>query len=203
MVQQNKSTNPELLIAEFEALHTEILQRLNMQWSMFALQLTAAGVVFSFSLSNSSHTGFLLILPLVTWALTGRYVSQHIAIQRIGSYIREVLESKASGGLAWENWSKSQLHSAFWSLTWLNPLYFAFPGVAAAALIWVAPYVWGGHGISVLGHVMLVIVWFIDIGMVILSLQMLIWMQSRHWRRPAGPELTVPSSPTSLGQPDA
>lgn len=126
---QNRTADHELLIAEFGALRTEILQRGNMQWSVFALQLTAAAVVFSFSLSNSSHTGFLLILPLVTWALSGRYVSQHIAIQRLGRYIREVLEPKSEGNLSWESWSKSD-RSAMWSLTWLNPMYFAFPGVA-------------------------------------------------------------------------
>jgi hypothetical protein len=179
---QNEEKNYELLIAEFEALRTEILQRQNMQWSIFALQLTAGAVVFSFSLSNSSHIDFLLILPLLTWALSGRYVSQHIAIQRLGRYIREVLEPKTGGRLAWESWSKSQ-HSAVWTLTWLNPLYLSFTGVAAASLVWVAPSVWTSHGFSFLGHVMLIIAWFIGIVMTILSLQMLIQMLSRHWRR--------------------
>ncbi|MGH3194850.1 MAG: hypothetical protein ACRDNT_02715, partial [Streptosporangiaceae bacterium] len=85
-----------------------ILQRQNIQWNTFALQLTAAGVVFSFALSNPSHTGFLLILPVVTYALTGRYVSQSIGTEKVGIYIREVLDVKLKGQLHWEEWNKTQ-----------------------------------------------------------------------------------------------
>jgi hypothetical protein len=45
---------------------------------------------------------------------------------------------------------------------------------------------------SALEQVMLVIVWFIDIGMTILSLQVFIEMLSRHWRRPSGENLANP-----------
>src|SRR6266436_590503 len=95
----NESPDREMLLAEFQTLRTEILQRNNTQWNIFALQLTAAAVVFSFALSNSSHTGFLLVLPVVTYALCGRYASQHLGINKIGQYIRDVLEPRAKGQL--------------------------------------------------------------------------------------------------------
>src|SRR2546430_3154312 len=84
---------------------------------------------FSFALSNPSHTGFLLILPVVTYALTGRYVSQFLGTQKVGTYIREVLEVKAKGQLHWEEWNRAQPAMAR-TLTWLNPLFLAFPGVS-------------------------------------------------------------------------
>lgn len=99
MNRDNKSIDHETLLAEFAALRAEILQRQSIQWNTFALQLTAAGVVFSFALSNPSHTGFLLILPVVTYALTGRYVSQSIGTEKVGIYIREVLDVKLKGQL--------------------------------------------------------------------------------------------------------
>jgi hypothetical protein len=96
-IDHETSIHHETLLAEFAALRAEILQRQNIQWNTFALQLTAAGVVFSFALSNPSHTGFLLILPVVTYALTGRYVSQSIGTEKVGIYIREVLNVKFEG----------------------------------------------------------------------------------------------------------
>ena len=92
MGQNGNSVNREASIAEFQALRTEILQRTNLQWSIFAFQLTAAGVVYSFALSSSSHISILLILPVITYALTGRYVSQNITIEKSAKYIREVIE---------------------------------------------------------------------------------------------------------------
>jgi hypothetical protein len=53
--------------------------------------LIAAGVIFSFALSNPAHAGFLLILPLTTYAFAGRYVAQYFGTQNVGAYIREVL----------------------------------------------------------------------------------------------------------------
>jgi hypothetical protein len=108
MNNNNNAADRETLLAEYGSLRTEILQRSNMQWNIFALQLTAAGVVFSFALSNPSHTGFLLILPVVSYVLAGRYVSQSLGIQKAALYIREVLEVKTGGELNWETWNRSK-----------------------------------------------------------------------------------------------
>jgi hypothetical protein len=77
MNSDNNAVDREMLLAEFAALRAEILQRTSLQWNIFALQLTAAGVVFSFALSSPSHTAFLLILPVITYALTGRTFLGH------------------------------------------------------------------------------------------------------------------------------
>ena len=93
----NQNSNPvdrKTVIAEFVALREEILQRSNLQWNIFALQLTATGVVFSFALSDPSHASILLILPVIAYALAGRYVFQGFNIDKIATYIREVLDVK-------------------------------------------------------------------------------------------------------------
>jgi hypothetical protein len=181
MNHESKSVDQRLLLAEFAALRAEILQRQNMQWNIFALQLTAAGVVFSFALSNPAHTGFLLILPIITYALTGRYVGHSISTQRLATYIREILEVRTNGELHWETWHRSQ-PNAVRSLTFLNPLFLAFPGVALIAIVWVAPYVWAGHSTSTGERVLIFIVWVVGIAITALSFQLIgSRIASRYW----------------------
>src|SRR5260370_17299780 len=55
----NSSAGP---LAEFAALRAEILQNLQMQWNIFALQLTATAVFFFFSLLSSQQPTYFLIL---------------------------------------------------------------------------------------------------------------------------------------------
>jgi hypothetical protein len=182
MGNDNRAADREMLLAEFAALRAEISQRSSLQWNIFAFQLTAAGVVFSFALSNSSHTGFLLILPVVSYALAGRYVSQSLSIQTIGSYIREVLEVRAKGELHWETWIKTHPPRKHLILTLVNPYYLVFPGPAVIALAWVAPYIWESHT-SAGKRVLIVIIWFIGIVVTALSIQMITHIQARFWRR--------------------
>lgn len=68
------ANNLDPYLTEFSALRSEILQRSSVNYSIFALQLAAGGVVFSFALSGAGRTGFLLILPVVTYALASRYI---------------------------------------------------------------------------------------------------------------------------------
>jgi len=191
MNRDNKSIDHEILLAEFAALRAEILQRKNTQWNTFVLQLTAAGVVFSFALSNPSHTGFLLILPVITYALTGRYVNQFDGIQKVGAYIHEVLEVRAKGQLHWEEWIRAQPVTAR-ILTWFNPLFLVFPGVAVIALAWVAPFVWAGHSTPIGKRVLIVIIWLVGVAITALSFQLTSRVAAKHWsrilrRRPAKP----------------
>lgn len=184
MERSDKSTDNEILLAEFETLRTEILQRSNTQWNIFALQLTAAAVVFSFALSSSLHTGFLLVLPVVTYALSARYASHSLGIHKMGQYIRDVLEPRSGGQLQWETWTKQQPMRSR-TLNWLNPLYLTFPGVATVSLAWVAPYVWTSQDASLGKRILVIVIWLIGIAATLLSFQMITGVVSRHWL-PAG-----------------
>lgn len=183
MSQDDDSVRRQINLAEFAALRAEIDNRANLSWNIFALQLTAAGVIFSFALSNPNHTGFLLILPLTTYAFTGRYLSQYLGNDEIGTYIREVLSPKMNGELLWEDWRRGRPARGPKSLTWLNPLIIAFPGVATLALVWVAPYVWASANTSAAKRTLVVAIWFLGILVTALSFQLIIRIVSRHWRR--------------------
>jgi hypothetical protein len=55
------------VLAEFAALRQEIERRNIVQHALFALQLTSAGAIFSFALSDESRARFLLIVPISTY----------------------------------------------------------------------------------------------------------------------------------------
>jgi hypothetical protein len=183
MSQDDDSVRRQINLAEFAALRAEIDNRANLSWNIFALQLTAAGVIFSFALSNPNHTGFLLILPLTTYAFTGRYLSQYLGNDNIGTYIREVLNPKMNGELLWEDWHNGRTARGPKALTWLNPLIIAFPGVATIALIWVAPYVWASANTYAAKRILIVAIWLLGILVTALSFQLIIRIVSRHWGR--------------------
>jgi hypothetical protein len=162
----------EMLIAEFAALRAEILQRSSLQWKIVALQLTAAGVIVSFALSSPSHTGFLLILPLISYALIARYISHFLVIQALGTYIHDVLEVRAKGELHWQTWYRAQPLSRHRILNWLNANFLVFPGTSVIALAWEAPYVWESHT-SAGKRVLIIIIWLIGVAVTVLSIQMI------------------------------
>ena len=183
MDSDDSAVDREMLLAEFAALRAEILQRMSLRWNIFALQLTAAGVLFSFALGNPSHTGILLILPIISYALAGRYVSQTDSMQAIGTYIRKVLEARAKGELQWEGWLITRRPKRG-TLTWLNPHFLIFPGTAVIALTWVAPYVWTSHNVSAGKRVLIIVIWLIGIVVTALSIRMIARMVFRYWSRP-------------------
>jgi hypothetical protein len=170
------------VIAEFTALRAEILQRSSILWNVFALQLTAAGAVFSYALSSRSHIEFLLILPVIAYALSARYASQMLGIERIGKYIREVLDKKANMQLNWEAWQRPKKPNER-NLGWVNPLFLVFPGVAVAALIWVTPYVWAAHDAWTGHRILLTVIWSVDIVVTILSIYLVARIVINCWRR--------------------
>jgi hypothetical protein len=98
-------------LAEFVALRQEIDRRSTMQHNLFALQLTASAVIFSFALSRHGWSGFLLIIPISTFMLSARYVDQMYDIQNAASYIRDELSEKVPGKLGWEKWLDKQEQS--------------------------------------------------------------------------------------------
>lgn len=174
-------------LAEFVALRQEIERRSTMQHNLFALQLTASAVLFSFALSRSGRSGFLLIIPVTTFMLCARYVDQIYGIQNAGRYIREVLDSHVSGGLGWEAWihAKGDGRKAgqFSQARRVTALIVTFPAVAAGALAWSAPTVFSSvHRLAVDERSALIVTWVLGLIATIGATQM-IWRALISTRR--------------------
>lgn len=107
-------------LTEFNALRAEIIARHNSQQALLSIQLTAAGALFSLALSGAGRSAVLLILPLITYMLTGRHVAHSYANLSIGTYIRTELSRRVRGGLGWEQWlygHRSRSGRRYWLTT--------------------------------------------------------------------------------------
>ena len=169
------ATDKELIaqaaLAEFTALRTEALQAISMEWTIIAFQLTATGVLFSFALTNSSRTGFLLIVPIVSYVLSGRYLRNDASFILIGKYIRTDLSQRVPDGLHWEEWYKKVLFpkqvKALQSLSY-GPALFSL--ISIVSLAWVFPYTWSENKISAFSLSMVRIVWVLDSAATVISI---------------------------------
>jgi hypothetical protein len=166
----------EAALVEFSSLREEILARLGFQHTLLSIQLVSAGAVFSFALSDAERSTALLVLPLATYMILGRYVVQDFAMRDLGRYIREDLSSKAAGALGWEQWLRD--HSKTYGLfKGFDPLFISFPGVAILALAGLLPYM-VALGAS-FTSVMLWIGWAIGLLLAGASVR-LVWIDRRH-----------------------
>jgi hypothetical protein len=86
----DKELYVQAALAEFTALRTEAFQAFSSEWTIVALQVTATGVLFSFALTNH-RTAFLLIVPAVSYVLSGLHLRNERVYSLIGKYIRLIL----------------------------------------------------------------------------------------------------------------
>ncbi|MFA1539959.1 hypothetical protein [Actinomadura monticuli] len=145
-------------IAEYTSLRGEIDGRAKYQQQILALQLTLTGAIFGFALTRAGLSGIMLLIPVSSYLLGGRYVAQRTAIHRISTYIDEVLNDKVGKGFGWVEWSRANPRPAT-TVDWLIPMLLTFPGASLLALGWVFPLVFYRADVSVAERVGLIAVW--------------------------------------------
>lgn len=133
----------QVMLAEYSALRSEVDRRASVQWNVVALQITSAGVIASLAIAHVSDIALLLVIPLSSYMLGGRYILHDYYLKLISRYIRDSLSVRLGGNLVWESWKISQTESdtqprrlptpAAWNL--LHPTRLAFEGVASLALL--------------------------------------------------------------------
>src|SRR4051812_22718965 len=131
----------QVMLAEYTALRAEIERRAQVQWNVFALQVTSAGAISSLAIASGSKFALLLIIPQSSYMLGSRYILHDFHIKLIQRYIRDSLSPRLLGRLQWEGWKKQE----FWDVpdrsrsrvtgwTLAHPTRLAFEGVATLAL---------------------------------------------------------------------
>ncbi|AXO36971.1 hypothetical protein AB0K27_08765 [Micromonospora echinospora] len=122
-------------LAEYQSLRAEIDSRAKFQQQILALQLTLTSAIVAFALSSPGLLPVLLIVPLSSYLLCGRYVGQRTAMRWTTRYINEELAPRVPGGLGWAAWSQANRRPAR-VLDWFIPLLICFPGAGVLALGW-------------------------------------------------------------------
>jgi hypothetical protein len=136
------AVRPQILLAEYAALRTEIERRAAMQWSVFALQLASAGAIASVAISAMSNLALLLLVPLSSYLLGSRYILHDFHIKLIRRYLRESLAERLGGHIQWEAWRTTALAApttrGWFSITGWNVVHatrLAFEGIGSLALV--------------------------------------------------------------------
>ncbi|KAB1913583.1 hypothetical protein [Micromonospora sp. AMSO31t] len=128
-------TDAQGALAEYQSLRAEIDSRAKFQQQIVGLQLTLTSAIIAFGLSRPDFQAVLLIVPLSSYLLCGRYVGQRTAMRWTTRYIDEELAPRVPGGLGWGAWSRANRRPAR-LLDWFLPLLICFPGVSLLALGW-------------------------------------------------------------------
>lgn len=147
-------------IAEYTSLRSEIDGRAKYQQQILALQLTLTSAIFGFALSRARLTEILLIVPISSYLLCGRYIAQRTAIRWISTYIRDVLDERVGGGLGWIAWSRINPRPDR-STDWLVPMLLTFPGASLLALGWAFPLPFYQHHVAVAARIGLIGLWLV------------------------------------------
>jgi len=154
-------------LAEFAALRQEIDIKSTGQSQTLTFQLTLAAAVFGFAVSRPSLSGLLLIIPIGSYLLFCRVVTQHDATKLAARYIREELSDRVPGGLGREQWLLANVPRR--QLLGLAPLLLAFPGTSALALGWSFGLVFFQTDLSSAARVGLIIVWLVGLAAMLQS----------------------------------
>lgn len=143
----------QIMLAEYSALRAQADRRANVQWNVFALQITSAGVISSLAISHVSDIALLLVVPLSSYMLGSRYILHDFHIRLISMYIRDKLSPSLRGRLNWEGWEARRTRCLEKASPWLAPIDWnvrhptrvAFEGLGLLALLaaaFAAVYVW-------------------------------------------------------------
>jgi hypothetical protein len=162
-------------LAEFAALRQEIDDRVKAQHQILTLQLTTSGAIFGFVLSQSGITAMLLIIPLTSYLLCGRLVSQHFGTLLVAQYVREELSAKVSGGLGWEQWILADRRRVRLQGSILPPL-LTFPGSGVLALGWTSGFVLSRVAPGSPSGIGYLVVWLVGATVTILSVALILRM---------------------------
>jgi hypothetical protein len=145
-------------VAEYTSLRLESDTRAKYQQQILALQLTLSSAVFGFALSRPKLLALLLVIPMSSYLLSGRYAAQREAIRSIARYIRDSLQARVPGGLGWVTWSRQNPRPNR-LIDWLIPMLLTFPGASTLALACTFGLVFYRDGIDVPVRIGLIVVW--------------------------------------------
>jgi len=105
----SKEIVPEIL-AEYNALRTDVMQRMEIRHQMVSLALITAGTLFTFGLQKDAPTSILFVYPILACFITGIWAHNVIFTKKIVFYIRDNIESKLHG-IKWETSSEKERFS--------------------------------------------------------------------------------------------
>jgi hypothetical protein len=108
-------------LAEYVAMRAEILHCSQHMSALFNLLIASNGVILGVVLrgqvvpstpsagraNGGSSLMVLLVLPVISYLVSVRYVYLHVGAVRIGHYIDDALRARIPGGIGWETYLRN------------------------------------------------------------------------------------------------
>ncbi len=89
----------DLLLAEYNTLRTELLQRFSTRHQLMSLTLTIFGTFLGFTAFGSKSIDFVLLYPVLAFFMSNVYLSNILKIDKITYYVKTI-EEYVSGNSA-------------------------------------------------------------------------------------------------------
>ncbi|MGI5183413.1 hypothetical protein ACQEVZ_44860 [Dactylosporangium sp. CA-152071] len=168
------STGFEAALAEFVALRGELDEIARGQRQILILNVSAAGALFGFVLSNAVPTKLLLVAPFVSVALGLLYQQYTMHAKGVGAYIDEhvrpvIVETAGDDRLwRWQRYLTQDMYPGWRSrfAMWMAFLMLV-PAVPVFGLAWVLPsldsfWTWSVWSVGVVMVAAHVTSWFVE-----------------------------------------
>ncbi|WP_414586875.1 hypothetical protein [Scytonema sp. PCC 10023] len=96
-----------IMLEEYQALRNEILKRIEFRYQLINIILVVSGTFLSVGVQPNVSVSVLLVYPILALFLTSGWVYNGIILKRIGTYIRENIETNIPE-LRWESYLKER-----------------------------------------------------------------------------------------------
>jgi 8-oxo-dGTP diphosphatase len=97
----------EELLKEYDALRSEVLQRMNLRYQSLTLAISATGIFIAAVAGQFVPPVTLLLYPLLAVCIAVAWAQNDIRVGQMGQRIRDDIEQQL-GGIKWENWLSAQ-----------------------------------------------------------------------------------------------
>lgn len=144
-----------------------------------------------------------LVIPVTSYMLYMRYVTESIEIYTAARYIKEELSAQVPGGLDWESWRRGP--GGRTALVARTTLLMMFIGPSLLGLGWAFVPAFLSPRLSISEHAALVAVWLVGLASVFHEWYLIVKWYDRaiSWpprRQPSGPEVTAAVSTSPAEQ---
>lgn len=137
-----RSEAAQVLVAQYNALRSEVAYRTSAQHTLLGLSLTGFAAIGGFVITGRTGVVLLLIVPLLASTVGLLWLDHAIAIFDIADYVdqhvsKEVYELTGREMLAWQPWpTRTMRHPVARALLWTGPVFMGYivPCIASQLL---------------------------------------------------------------------
>lgn len=102
-----RTEDKTIMLEEYKALRNEILKRIEFRYQLINIILVVSGTFLSVGVQPNVSVSILLVYPILALFLISGWAYNGVVLKRIGTYIRENLETNLVE-LRWESYLKER-----------------------------------------------------------------------------------------------